>query len=1397
MKLEKYNDSQEISPEEIKEIRRFLRLSQTEAGELLGGGPSAFAKYERGSVKPSAALVRILRFLRKRPEELGALSGQEPRARRSAINPFDVASEHVSALKPPEFSALVEKLLSAEALQKNLPLDGIHVAFNITVSDGGEDARIEWLGGPERTGFLPSRFCQFQLKTGKVSPKKAGEEVLARKNGLKPMVREALEKGASYIMLCSKPYTQKQIDNRLDSLRRNLEDHGFKDASVQFRDSGQIASWVNYHPCVAAWLLRKTRPDLINPSVGDWEHLFDRPEHRGSPWVDDPRLPDFRGRLRTTVGVPKGVARVVGPPGTGKSRLVFEALGPTETEMVSGVKLSDLVLYAIESEIGPHEIKKYARNLANSGKRAVLVVDGCSEETRIDLTNITKHSNSGLSLVTIETGTRGDAPESGNTLFVKVAENMLIEEIIKSQAPHISARDRKRIADFSGGVITFARITAKSWDEGVFMPSDDEDEFMPSDDEDELLIRKFIIGHYGPESDPVYETAKLISVFGGVRMGTSGDELKQVARFGSHPLRQDFQTYVNKLRNRGVVCMLPGRFATLTPKHIAVRLARSQWEEWDWSQWEETLVSDGLSKQLRVRAAEQLALLNRWPVALEIARHILGNQTLWSSPENLKCNLKLLSCLAQIDPERVADLLEDMLRTSEPQVLLNEEINHDLVEILGKIVFAKKTFENAATLLLKLACLEDEPSNCRARDLFVSLFPVHLASTEAGPEKRLQVIDEHINEDDHTLLSVIVATLSEGTKTALFSRTIAGEGPETHGNRPVLESWSPRGDEGLDYIRRCTERLVRLAKRHDGIGEAARDVLGQNLYGYIVNCLLIEDTERWLLEVKEEHPYWPEALVALGNILKNHEGRLADTIQLGVEKLISDLEPRGLNDRVQFLLRDMPYGHFYRKTMDGKTRLRIEKEKVEQLAEDLLDCETELERLIPGLCAGGQGMTVRLLGLSLAKKAEKPLRWKKRIMDEFEAISNPHERNHDLLVGYMEGLKGRDRKEFRKFKEHAKTSPVFAPMLPALMFYTGISPEDIKMTVEALEAGLITHEEISAWNYRNKLSELRPADMAPLFDLLLKKGGIQFFEAGLKLMFTYLHENDQFLNSLHTQLQIASKYLSVIKDETSRESLHLGDSGNPGGNFAGEQNGNTSMGIDDREDIEGFLEQPKYPTAGFEYETLMNRILSRGGENPDARAVAITIAKQIAEEGNGLYYLDLEIIKSVLPDLLSGFGEIVWPLIASAMQKNRGRFLDMMGNRWSSCHEPPHVLHLPEDTLFGWCHANPDIGPALVAETVPLLTSAPEKKEETSTSEKFHPLIRRLLDEFGDRPDVLDALESRINTPKWTYPVLSAREDHPASYRKSLHAVKDHDKGTVRRWAGKMLRKIDDENETL
>jgi len=60
-------------PEEIKRIRTKLGLTQEQAGELIGGGPRAFQKYEAGDLLPSRAIGSALALLDHDPTGLAVL----------------------------------------------------------------------------------------------------------------------------------------------------------------------------------------------------------------------------------------------------------------------------------------------------------------------------------------------------------------------------------------------------------------------------------------------------------------------------------------------------------------------------------------------------------------------------------------------------------------------------------------------------------------------------------------------------------------------------------------------------------------------------------------------------------------------------------------------------------------------------------------------------------------------------------------------------------------------------------------------------------------------------------------------------------------------------------------------------------------------------------------------------------------------------------------------------------------------------------------------------------------------------------------------------------------------------------------------------------------------------
>ena len=63
--------------DELVRIRRKLKLTQTQAAALTGGGHNAFSRYERGEAKPLPAVMHLFRLLGRHPELLDELRAKE------------------------------------------------------------------------------------------------------------------------------------------------------------------------------------------------------------------------------------------------------------------------------------------------------------------------------------------------------------------------------------------------------------------------------------------------------------------------------------------------------------------------------------------------------------------------------------------------------------------------------------------------------------------------------------------------------------------------------------------------------------------------------------------------------------------------------------------------------------------------------------------------------------------------------------------------------------------------------------------------------------------------------------------------------------------------------------------------------------------------------------------------------------------------------------------------------------------------------------------------------------------------------------------------------------------------------------------------------------------------
>ena len=64
-----------LNPGDVRRIRERLHLSRRRAGQVLGGGPRVFQKYESGTAAVSQPMSNLLRLLVKDPKRLDELPG--------------------------------------------------------------------------------------------------------------------------------------------------------------------------------------------------------------------------------------------------------------------------------------------------------------------------------------------------------------------------------------------------------------------------------------------------------------------------------------------------------------------------------------------------------------------------------------------------------------------------------------------------------------------------------------------------------------------------------------------------------------------------------------------------------------------------------------------------------------------------------------------------------------------------------------------------------------------------------------------------------------------------------------------------------------------------------------------------------------------------------------------------------------------------------------------------------------------------------------------------------------------------------------------------------------------------------------------------------------------------
>jgi hypothetical protein len=257
---------------------------------------------------------------------------------------FNVDSSQITKLKGKgngiELVKLLKKLLHAEAQKFEIGLQGVSVPLQITVADGGEDARIEWKGNCEKTEYVPSRFCIFQSKATNVGKEgwkkevwtKASQKKDAPTRELNAALKKVIAENGSYIGFTSANLglsKDKQIKSIKDGILEAKADTDLSKIKIDIYDAEKIADWVSEHPAVALWLNEKQlelslrgfqtverwgkRPDIVsNPQVQDQAKRFLIGSKNVSPEENSIPFNEAKEQITNHLSEPKKIIRVIG-----------------------------------------------------------------------------------------------------------------------------------------------------------------------------------------------------------------------------------------------------------------------------------------------------------------------------------------------------------------------------------------------------------------------------------------------------------------------------------------------------------------------------------------------------------------------------------------------------------------------------------------------------------------------------------------------------------------------------------------------------------------------------------------------------------------------------------------------------------------------------------------------------------------------------------------------------------------------------------------------------------------------------------------------------------------------------------------------------------------------------
>lgn len=1269
---------------------------------------------------------------------------------------FDSDPSQISRLDSLQLVQLMKRLLFAECRLVDIPLRAATVPLQLTVADGGEDGRVEWTGGVDETNYFPARFCVFQSKAQNLTKTTIAAEILKKpKKGrakLNPAISEAIARRGAYVIFCSHAFGGQKITNlksAIESAIREGRDDPSRVTAIEIYDANRIAEWVNTHPSVALWLtaLHRQRSLAGFLSHDAWGRA---PEVHEVPWVanDAPRfapanfvIPEVERKDRNrnawtfeqaTEAMLKFLAddkvalRIVGPSGFGKSRFVFEVFNrqATACDEIERVAL----IYADLAVVGD-ETAKLAIEIADAGSPTILVVDECPDETHIKLAAIARRVGSRLRLVSIDVETKVLETTDTLVLHLEPAGNEMIGAIARSVAPELNNSDVQFIQNLAKGFPIMAVLAAQQKGIGA-----------KSIRSVEQFLDRIIWGHR-PRNNEAQKALELLSLFEWVGLtGRVADEGAFIAQKLGGMTQDAFIEHVKSFGSRGVVIQRSD-FIQVTPIPLAAVLGAHRL-----SVLSDQKLTDFFSAapdRLKESLLRRMRWLDTSVEAKTFARILLDADNMGNlATLNTDFGAQCVGRLVHVDPDLVMATIQRVfgdLTTGDLQGI--DAGRRHLVWALEKLAFRKESFEDAATLLRRLAASETENNiSNNATGQFKQLYQLYLSGTEASPELRLLILDDGLQSANAKEREVCIEALDTMLDTWHFSRS---GGAEEIGSGMRLEDWEPETDDEIWYFfRAAVKRLMDIAINSDAFAPRAKQILGAHIRG-LINTLPLEEIKEMISSIVSRYGFWIEAVQKINEWLYFDRREAPQEIRQAVRDYFNELLP---SDPIELVVLythgwqadfhdpDVDYAQEERSRVDHEYTVRKAIELADVIAADPATTDRVIERL-----ATSDAKTIFPFARRLAELAPDVLKL-------FEvALAKIGQREEEANLGFFGGLiagaDNRDPKAARECVRLALRSEKLKQNAISLIGSGQLQSSDIQLVISLLQSRDAEPWQCAALSYGRGMDHLAVEDIVQLLEELALHG--------VEGLWTVL--------GITTMILLGDKELSEPLILVLRKVLVDPD----------------------------LFEKVRSTMDGHHLESMIQFLARR---NLIDRKFAHLLVKQLlsicAQNRKDVFHILDGPVRTALKALMDRHPQEVWAGVARLLAGNNRFVHRQLENLIESERDDnlgPGLLYgLPAELYLEWVRKDAAGRASIVVEWLSIVTKADDGKLS------WHAALQDFIDEFANQPGVLAALSRRFYPTSWSGSLVP----HLELFLNLLNSWSMHKNAEVRKWARDQINSI-------